>query len=424
MKMKKFAVLFLIASFQYIDAQQQQVEAVAETDASRVITTGVPFLMVAADARAAGMGDQGVATSPDAFSQQWNPAKYAFAIDKQGFTSSYTPYLTALVNDISLGQVTYYNRINERNAFGVSLRYFSLGEIEFRENAEDPANIVRPNELALDGSYSLKLSERFAMAVAGRYIRSQLRIATAGTGGDAKPSSTFAVDVAGYYVGEEAAFNDFNGRLRLGFNFQNMGPKINYDAGSSDDNSANFLPANMRIGGGYDFILDDYNKVSVNVELAKLLVPTPQSADLNGDGSVDSTPTQIEIPGNIPVNYYTELEIRDLNNTAYNKINWVDGMFSSFGDAPGGFSEELREFTYSIGTEYSYQDSFAMRLGYFHESPLKGARQFFTLGAGFKYNVVKVDVSYLFSASKVKNPLENTLRFSLSFNFGDKYEDY
>jgi len=164
MKMKKFTILFLLASLQYINAQQ--------ADASRVITTGVPFLMVAADARAAGMGDQGVATAPDAFSQQWNPAKYAFAIDKQGFTSSYTPYLTALVNDISLGQVTYYNRINERNAFGVSLRYFSLGEIEFRENAEDPANNVRPNELALDGSYSLKLSERFAMAVAGRYIRS------------------------------------------------------------------------------------------------------------------------------------------------------------------------------------------------------------------------------------------------------------
>ena len=413
MKMKKFAVLFLITSIQIINAQ----------DASRVITTGVPFLMVAADARAAGMGDQGVATSPDAFSQQWNPAKYAFAIDKQGFTSSYTPYLTALVNDISLGQVTYYNRINERNAFGVSLRYFSLGEIEFRDNAEDPANNVRPNELALDGSYSLKLSERFAMAVAGRYIRSQLRLVTVGTAGDAKPSSTFAVDVAGYYVGEEAAFNDFNGRLRLGFNFQNMGPKISYDAGLSQDN-ANFLPANMRIGGGYDFILDDYNKVSVNVELTKLLVPTPQSADLNGDGSVDSAPTQIENPDVTPNNFYTELQIRDLNNTAYNKINWVDGMFSSFGDAPGGFSEELREFTYSIGTEYSYQDSFAMRLGYFHESPLKGARQFFTLGAGFKYNVVKVDVSYLFSASKVKNPLENTLRFSLSFNFGDKYEDY
>ncbi len=397
MKMKKFTILFLLASIQIINAQLQD---------SRVITTGVPLLLVAVDARAAGMADQGVATAPDAFSQQWNPAKYAFAIDKQGFSTSYTPYLTELVNDISLGQVTYYNRINERSAFAFSLRYFSLGIIELRQNADDVAQDVKPNELAFDGSYSLKLSEKFSMAVAGRYIRSQLRIPDATAGGDAKPASTFAVDVAGYYVGEEAAFNDFNGRLRLGFNFSNMGPKINYDAGRSDDNSANFLPAIMRIGGGYDFILDDFNKVTVSVELAKLLVPTPQKLeDVDGDNDVD-------------------ISDRNKINADYNKINWVSGIFSSFGDAPGGFSEELKEFTYSIGTEYVYQDSFAMRLGYFHESPIKGARKFFSLGAGFKYNVVKVDMSYLFSASKVKNPLENTLRFSLTFNFGDKYEDY
>jgi hypothetical protein len=399
--MKKIAVLFiLLASIQSITAQED----------SRVITTGVPFLLVAADARAAGMADQGVATSPDAFSQQWNPAKYAFALDKQGFTASYTPYLTDLVNDISLGQATYYNRFGAdgRNAFAVSLRYFGLGEIELRQNADDAPQIVKPSELALDGSYSLKLSERFAMSVAGRYIRSALRIPTS-DGGDAKPATSFAVDISGFYQGEEAAFTDFNGRLRLGFNFQNMGPKINYDAGASDDNSANFLPANMRLGGGYDFIFDEYNKVSVSVEFAKLLVPTPQSADINGDGIIQGT---------------DEEALRTQNNIAYNKINWVTGMFKSFNDAPGGFSEELKEFTYSVGTEYLYQDSFAFRLGYFHESPIKGARKFFSLGAGFKYNVVKVDVSYLFSASKVKNPLENTLRFSLTFNFGDKYDDY
>jgi hypothetical protein len=397
MTMKKIALLFLLTS-QFISAQQD----------SRVITTGVPFLLVAADARAAGMADQGVATSADAFSQQWNPAKYAFSLDKQGFTTSYTPYLTDLVNDISLAQVTYYNRISERSAFAGSIRYFGLGEIELRQNADDPAQIVKPNEFALDGSYALKLSERFAMSVAGRYIRSALRIPS-GDSGDSKPASSFAVDISGFYQGEETAFTDFNGRLRLGFNFQNMGPKINYDAGASDDNSANFLPANMRLGGGYDFILDDFNKVSLNVEFAKLLVPTPQSADLDGDGLVTTQ---------------EEIDLRDQNNSDYNKINWVSGMFSSFGDAPGGFSEELKEFTYSVGTEYLYQDSFAFRLGYFHESPIKGARKFFSLGAGFKYNIVKVDVSYLFSASKVKNPLENTLRFSLSFNFGDKYEDY
>ena len=400
MKMKKIAVIFLLATIQLINAQQD----------SRVITTGVPFLLVAADARAAGLADQGVATSSDAFSQQWNPAKYAFATDAQGFTASYTPYLTDLVNDISLGQATYYKRFGAegRSAFAVSLRYFGLGEIELRQNADDPAQIVKPSEMAIDGSYSLQLSERFSMAVAGRYIRSQLRIPTEG-GGDAKPASSFAVDVAGFYQGEEAAFSDFNGRLRLGFNFQNMGPKINYDAGQSDDNSANFLPANMKLGGGYDFIFDEYNKVSVSVELAKLLVPTPQSADLDGDGLVTTQ---------------EELDLRDQNNIDYNKINWVSGIFKSFNDAPGGFSEELKEFTYSVGAEYLYQDSFAFRLGYFNESPIKGARKFFSLGAGFKYNVVKVDLSYLFSASKVKNPLENTLRFSLTFNFGDKYEDY
>lgn len=396
--MKKIALLLTLSAIQFIHAQQD----------SRVITTGVPFLLVAADARAAGLADQGVATSTDAFSQQWNPAKYAFAVDKQGFTTSYTPYLTDLVNDISLGQITYYNRISERSAFAGSIRYFGLGEIELRQNADDPAQIVKPNEFAIDGSYALKLSERFSMAVAGRYILSALRIPS-GDSGDSKPASSFGVDIAGFYVGEETAFSDFNGRLRLGFNFQNMGPKINYDAGASDDNSANFLPANMRIGGSYDFILDDFNKVSLNVELAKLLVPTPQSADLDGDGLITTQ---------------EEIDLRDQNNADYNKINWVSGIFSSFGDAPGGFSEELKEFTYSVGTEYLYQDSFAFRLGYFHESPIKGARKFFSLGAGFKYNIVKVDVSYLFSASKVKNPLENTLRFSLSFNFGEKYDDF
>lgn len=401
--MKKLSiVVVLLLSIQTLKAQD------------RVITTGVPFLLVAADARAAGMGDQGVATAPDTYSQQWNPAKYAFALDKQGFSISYTPYLTELVNDISLGQVTYYNRINERSAFAGSLRYFGLGEIELRESFDSDPRIVKPNEFALDGSYSLKLSERFSMAVAGRYIRSSLRIATEGSG-DAKPANTFAVDVAGYYESEEIAFNEFNGRWRGGFNLQNMGPKINYDKGATDENSANFLPANMRLGGGFDFIFDEYNKVSLSVELTKLLVPTPPATvnpDLNGDGTVEEA-EQTEAN-----NLYAK-KIED-----YQKINWVSGMFKSFNDAPDGFGEELKEITYSLGAEYLYQDSFALRLGYFHESPEKGARKFFSLGAGFKYNVVKVDVSYLFSASKVKNPLENTLRFSLTFNFGDKYDQY
>ncbi|MDR6966307.1 hypothetical protein J2X31_000300 [Flavobacterium arsenatis] len=367
------------------------------------ITTGVPFLMVAADARAAGMADQGVATSTDAFSQQWNPAKYAFSIDKQGFAVSYTPYLTGLVNDISLGQVNYFNKIDDRMAFAGSLRFFGFGDIELRQT-DDPnevPRIVSPNEFALDGSYSLKLGDRFSMAVAGRYIRSALRVATEET--DASPASSFAVDVAAFYQSEEIAYDDFNGRWRAGWIWQNLGPKISYD---DDELSSNFLPANMRIGAGFDFIFDEYNKVALNVEFAKLLVPTPQlPKDLDGDGEISS-------------------EERAQNRDEYRRISWTEGIFKSFGDAPGGFSEELKEFTYSVGSEYIYQDSFALRAGYFNESPLKGARKFFSLGAGFKYNVVKIDVSYLFSASKVRNPLENTLRFSLSFAFGDKYDEY
>ena len=368
----------------------------------RVITTAVPFLLVSADARAAGMADIGVATSADAFSQQWNPAKYAFATDKQGFSISYTPYLTDLANDISLGQLTYYNKISDRSAFAGSIRYFGFGEIELRETG-DPTEVPRtvsPNEFAMDGSYSLKLSEKFSMAVAGRYIHSNLKVVT--DNGDASAANSFAIDVAGFYQSEEMAYTEFNGRWRAGFNIQNLGPKISYD---NDEISTNFLPANLKVGTGFDFILDDYNKVALNLEFNKLLVPTPQDPDLNGDGTI--TP-----------------EERGQNLDNYRSIGWVSGVFKSFGDAPDGFSEEVKEVTYAVGAEYSYQDSFSMRVGYFNESPLKGARKFFSMGAGFKYNVVKVDVSYLFSASKVKNPLENTLRFSLTFNFGDKYDVY
>lgn len=407
--MRKIAALLLCLFAIQLSFSQTPISDIPLND--HVITTGVPFLLIAGDARSAGMADQGVATSPDAYSQQYNPAKFAFSQDKQGFSVNYTPYLTELVNDISLGQVTYFNKFDERMAFAGSLRYFSLGEIELRQNFDDPAQVVKPNELAVDLSYSLKLSERFSMAVAGRYIRSQLKIPAENI--DARAANTFAVDVAGYYQSEEIAYNDFNGRWRFGFNFQNMGPKIKYDI-SEDDTNANFLPANLRLGGGFDFILDDYNKVSVGLEVTKLLVPTPKNPDYaayDDDGDGELTNQQI-------------MDAQFANNEEYRKTTWVSGIFKSFGDAPGGFSEELKEFTYSIGAEYSYQDSFAFRLGYFNESEEKGARKFVSMGAGFKYNIVKIDVSYLFSASRVRNPLEGTLRFSLSFAFGDKWEEY
>lgn len=388
--MKKIAIvsLFLLV-FQLVNAQD------------RVITTGVPFLLIAADARAAGIGDMGAATSADVFSQQYNPAKYAFSPNKYGFSVSYTPYLTSIANDISLGQVTFYNRFNERSAFASSLRYFGLGDIQLTNNQGDVLNTVSPNELAFDLSYSLKLSEQFSMGIAGRYIRSALKVQTENV--DASAANSFAVDVAGFYQSEEFAMSDFNARYRLGFNFQNLGPKISYDG--DVERSSNFLPANFKLGGGFDFILDEYNKVSVIGEVNKLMVPTPKKVgDENGDGVIDGTDVAIA-------------------NQQYRKIGWVSGLFKSFGDAPDGISEELKEFTWALGAEYWYQESFAFRAGYFNESVEKGARKFATIGAGFKYNIVKVDVSYLFSTSKVRNPLENTLRFSLTFNFGDSYDD-
>ena len=246
------------------------------------------------------------------------------------------------------------------------------------------------------------------MAVAGRFISSNLKIQDATN--DTSAATSFAFDVAGFYQSEEKAFTDFDGKYRLGFNFQNLGPKINYDSSGPSEINANFLPAQMKLGGAFDFIFDEYNKVTASVEFNKLLVPTPQipvAVDLNGDGdTTDQNENGVATA-----------------NANYNKIGWVSGIFKSFNDAPDGFSEELKEFTYSIGAEYSYQNSFAMRLGYFHESPMKGARQFFSLGAGFKYTSINVDVSYLFSSSKVQNPLENTLRFSLTINFGDKYDN-
>lgn len=390
--MKKIVLIFLgLISTYTIKAQNE-----------RPITTGVPFLLIAADARSAGMGDVGVASSPDAFSQQFNPAKYAFSLKKSGFTASYTPYLTDLVNDISLGQVNYFNRYNERSAFAASLRYFSLGEIQLTDENANSNGTVKPNEMAIDISYALQLNQKFSMAVAGRYIRSNLKVNT--TTNDASAANSFAVDVAGFYQSEEMAFTSFNGRYRLGFNLQNLGPKISYDA--DVERSSNFLPSNLKLGGGFDFIFDDYNKVALNLEFNKLLVPTPkQPIDLNNNGFIDAGESQTAAD-------------------EYNSVGWTSGIFKSFGDAPDGFSEELKEVNYGAGLEYWYQDSFAFRTGYFNESKEKGARKFATLGAGFKYSAITLDVSYLFSISKIKNPLENTLRFSLTFNFGDDYDQY
>ncbi len=387
--MKKIIILILLALVT-VKTQAQEDNSTAN---QRVITTAVPFVLIAADARAAGMGDIGVASSADAFSQQWNPAKNAFAISKQGIGVTYTPYLSQLVNDIFLGNLTYYNRINERSAVAASLRYFSLGDIELRDTAEQVPLIQSPNEFTFDLSYALRLSDRFSMAVAGRYLRSDLKIQASNE--DASAASSFGVDIAGFYQSEEIAYNDFDGRWRAGFNFSNIGPKIKYDEVGQENN----LPTNMALGAGFDFILDEYNKVTALVEVNKLLVPTPQ--DFDGDGDIDAE-----------------------DDEEYENISFFSGIFQSFGDAPDGFSEELKEFTWALGAEYWYQDVFAFRTGYFNESDLKGSRKFLSLGAGFRYTAINIDISYLFSTSAVRSPLEGTLRFGLTFNFGDEYDEY
>jgi hypothetical protein len=378
--MKKLSLLILLAFVVKLSAQED-----------RVITTAVPFLTIAADARSAGMGDIGVATSTDAFSQQWNPAKFAFAERKMGIGVSYTPYLESIITDISLLNASFYNKLDDQSAFAIGLRYFTLGEIELRQFANDPGTLAKPNELALDGSYSLKLSPSFSMAVGGRYIRSNLKLPQNGSE-DSQAASSFAVDVAGYYRSPEIAYNSFDGRWRAGFNLSNLGGKIKYDEGGQE----NFIPANLGFGAGFDFILDQDNVIGITTEFNKLLVPTPK--DFNEDGVIDSA-----------------------DNDEYQQIGFFSGIIKSFGDAPDGFSEELKEFTWALGAEYSYQDAFMIRTGYFNESEEKGSRKFFTMGAGFKFKSAQIDLPYLFSTSQVKNPLENTLRFSLTFNLGEEF---
>lgn len=366
------------------------------------ITTGVTFLTITPDARSGALGDMGVATSVDGFSQFYNPAKYAFAEKQQGFAISYTPYMSNIASDISLMGVGYFNKLNERSAMGASLRYFTLGEINLTDNVGYPMGTEKPNEFSFDVSYTIKLSDQFALGVAGRYISSNLKLRDA----TESAANTFAVDVAGFYESDRMQFDTYEGRLRVGFNFQNMGPKINYtDLAGAVSN----IPTTLRLGLGYDFILDSYNTVSVYGETTKLLVPS------------NLEPTFLDYDGNGELNGEAENESIDNRRQEYRDIGWFSGMFKSFGDAPGGFGEELREFTWALGAEYWYDNSFAFRLGYFNEAEDKGARKYATLGAGFKYNIVNIDVSYLFATSKIQNPLENTLRFSLTFNFGKDY---
>ena len=374
---KPLLILIALLSLQNMFAQ----------DDPNPITTAAPFLMIAPDARSGGMGDIGIATSPDANSQHFNPAKYAFSNSKFTVGVNYTPWLRNLTNDVFVSSLAFSNKIDERSAWAASLKFFSLGTIDLTDQGGNPIGSENPNELSLDASYSLLLSESFSMGIAVRYIRSDFALRVENS--NLKTVNTFAVDIAGYYESDEQNYGDFNGIWRGGFNISNIGPKVSLTDGGKES----FIPTNLRLGGGFEFILDDLNSITANLEFNKLLVPTPPIRD-NAGGIIDGSDDD---------------------------VGFVGGIFQSFGDAPNGFSEEIKEFTWAFGAEYEYDETFAFRAGYFNESDLKGARKFFTLGAGFRFNSSRLDVSYLINSSDINNPLENTLRFSLTFDFGDPF---
>ena len=351
----------------------------------RVITTAVPFLMISADARASGLGEQGVATTPDAFSQHWNPAKYVFIENKSGVGVSYTPYLSKLVSDVFLANLNYYNVINDRSSWSTSFKYFSLGDIDILQNPQDVPYLENPNEFTLDASYILKLNDNFSMGVTGRFLMSDVKLQSVDS--DSSSANSFAVDISGFFQSDERAYENFNGIWRAGFNISNMGPRMKYEELGKN----NFIPTNLKIGSAFDFIFDSSNKLSLNLELNKLLVPSPSIPVYNSNDQI--------------IGYNQE------------DVSFLSGLFKSFGDAPDGFSEEIKEITLALGLEYLYNDSFALRVGYFGENEDKGARKYITFGTGFSLDDINIDLSYLLSTSNIISPLENTLRFSFAYNF-------
>ncbi len=351
------------------------------------ITTAVPFLLISPDSRSGAMGDVGVATSPDANSLHWNPAKYSFIDNEMGYAVSYVPWLRALVPDINLSYLTGYKKLNDNEAIGLELRYFSLGDITFTDIVGTTVGQYKPNEFALGTSYSRKLADNFSLAISGRYIYSNLTGGQAAGGIPTVAGQSIAADVAGYYTNPiQISSQDID--FAIGFNISNIGDKISYTETSVRD----FIPINLRLGTALGTEFDDYNEMSFAFDINKLLVPTPPERD--GD---------------------------DIIKGKEDNVSVVSGIFQSFSDAPEGFKEEFRELNYSLGTEYWYAEQFAIRAGYFFEHNTKGGRKFFTFGSGVKYNVFALDFSYLINASRAingNNPLANTMRFTLIFDFG------
>ena len=389
--MKKIISLTLASILCYVSFSQN-VTGVDEIgrDNLNTITTAVPFLLISPDSRAGGMGDVGVATSPDANSLHWNPAKFAFVEDEVGFAVSYVPWLRALVPDINLSYLAGYKKLNKNEAIAMELRYFTLGDITFTDVIGNNLGQYKPSEFAIGSAYSRKLSDQFSLAISGRYIYSNLTGGQSAGGITTNAGQSIAADVAGYYRKDiRIAKKDIE--LAIGANVSNIGNKVRYTETSTRD----FIPINLRLGTALNADLDEYNKISFAFDINKLLVPTPPIYNDSIDGQIDF--------GQDP------------------NVSVVSGIFQSFGDAPGGFSEEMREINFSIGTEYWYDDQFAVRAGYFNEHNTKGGRKFFTFGSGVKYNVFALDFSYLINASRAingNNPLANTMRFTLIFDFG------
>lgn len=359
----------------------------ATTSGANTITTAVPFLSITPDSRAGGMGDAGVGTTPDLSSQHWNPAKYAFMESEMGVSLSYSPWLRALVDDMNLAYLVGYKKIDDVQTISSSLRYFSLGDIMFTSDFGEFMGQQSPNEFAIDLGYSRMLSEVFSGSVAIRYIRSDLTGGQLINGVESKAGNSYAADVAFYYYNEFRA-NRRDNIFSAGINIQNIGAKISYTDGEVKD----FIPTMLKLGAAYTTEADQYNKFTFTVEANKLLVPTPpKDTTLFEEGAVI-------YPGGIN-----------------SDKSVIAGIFSSFGDAPGGMKEELQEINFSAGVEYWYNNQFALRAGYFYEHENKGNRKFLTAGAGFRMNVFALDFSYLLPTQR-NHPLENTLRFTLSFD--------
>jgi len=384
MKLYKTYIIILSASFSVLSTMAAPPSDVKRNEINSV-STAVPFLTIAPDSRSSAMGDVGVATSPDVNSLHWNPAKYVFAESDRSVALSYSPWLRGLVKDMNLLYLIGYQKLDDMQTVAGSLRYFNMGDIQFYDINGTYMRSGKPNEFAFDVAYSRLFSENISAALAFRYIRSDISSGVSSPGvGKAKAGNSFAADLAMYYH-SELYLAGKSGTWALGANFSNIGNKMSY----SNDQIKTFLPINMRIGGSIGLDLDMFNKISFAVDVNKLLVPTPPQYE-NGEIVYGKS--------------------RD--------VGVVKGIFQSFSDAPGGFQEEMREFSYGFGLEYMYREQFAVRTGYFHEHPTKGNRRYFTMGIGLKTHMIGFDFSYLISTLGRNNPMNNTLRFSIIIDLG------